>query len=349
MTSDHDAFYIVYGFNILYSLSFVVLAIYKSFCNFKPFRKRSISIRRRGRNTPRNLGLCLLICYLIVSITEVPDPSHFGSNVLQIVFKYTPQYGMILSQCLLYMLSLFRLRALFQLTPYRLSDPVNYLYFIIIFVLFLLWTLWEIVSDGDRIAFDTSNFNGYLCCGLVLYNVLIAIFLIYSFNTRLSTVISAGNNAGRGSRAPLFHQMSHSESIALGNDMFNNDYMEMYEVSLSPRQSNLLDSVIRGSLLNSIAVICVQTTLILWALSEMEILGSEWAADFIVYCIISMLSFVEVLCVYLGFSFSGRGYRCCCGLIHSGCHLCCAKSVRIEMPRPRHKATDSIANYEFLM
>jgi len=347
-TSDLMASYIIYSINIACTLVFLGLSLHKSFCNFKPFRKRSTCVPKRGQNTPRNLALCVITCYLIAFIADIPDPSLLQS-VLSNGFKYCHQYGIILSQCLLYILSLSHLRFTFNLTPHRLADPVMYVYFTAIIVLFLSWTVWEILSEGDRIEFDGSKFDGYLCSGLVLYNMLIAGCLIYSFNVRLSAVISSGGTAVRGSRALLLFSQSRSESIALGNDMYNNDDMEMYEVPLSARQSSLLDTTIRGALLNTVAVSCVQVILILWALDEMELIGKGWTAQFCIECAISVLSCLELFCVFLGFTFNGRRYHRCCGLGHHGCHLCCAKTARIELPRPTHKATDSIANYEFLM
>eukprot|EP01084_Bolivina_argentea_P077073 139741_1 len=328
--------YIVYVWNIVYTTVFLILTVYKTSCT----QKSTIhGYRNRLSNSIKFITISHILFYLLHFATLFPfQPT--DTELVQKIFIYSTKFCIVSAECLFYVLLLVRLHSTFNLTSYALSKCSLYIYTMGILLLFLFWILYEFVFYTISVNVPTpSNIqsSGYMCFIIVLCNIILGTVLVYSFNSRLFSLVTS-------------QRRSISPSIAVGNDMYNNE--ETYEVELNPRQSRLIETIVKVSLLNTIAIIFFQILLILWGLYELDIIENHSNTELLIkQYIMSVSIFVEVFCVYLSFAFNARLYKCLCGRVHTVCHTLCSKTAKKEMKRPKrgHKVTESDANYQFLL
>ena len=311
----------IYVINIIQSLIFLLLTIVKTSCDE--------SVKRRPTNKLSNairfITIGHILFYFIHFVTSFPF-TVTSDALFKYILVVTNKFCIITAECLFYILLLFRLQSTFNLTVYHVPNMVVFLYGTSIGILFILWVLYEFIFSNYH------QIEGYLCFGLVIHNVMLSTFLIYSFNSRLFNLTT-------------IHRGSLSPSIAVGNDMYNNE--NAYEVELNPRKNKLVDTIVKTSLLNTISIIFFQILLIFWGLYELDIIAIE---EIYKTYIMSLSILIEVCCVYLIFSFNNKLYKKICGSCHQISHHLCSKmaNYKLETNKP-HKVTESASNYQFLL
>eukprot|EP01083_Nonionella_stella_P180117 641460_1 len=168
--------------------------------------------------------------------------------IIQVIFIGIDKIWIVCSGCSLYVLLLIRLQTTFGVTPYFLSKSVFYHYSLYIASLFVIWTLYAFF------AFQSTQLKTCFCFGLLTLNITIGSLMMYSFNSRLPNIITP-----------------QSCSIAIGDDLSHSEYQ--YEIEWNPRSKSSnkwIETIIKTSILSSIAIVCLQILILLWALYEQD-------------------------------------------------------------------------------
>ena len=324
-------FYVIDILNIIYAFLLLLLILCKTTCNKRFVTERQIITPLS--NTIYYLTISHISFYFIHCIAQfIYAPSE--STLIQNACLYSARLCIVFEICSFYVLSLVRLQSTFNLTQFSPSKPTVYSYSVAIIILFFLWIGYSFMSSfviSEHLRETITRELGFSVIGL---NIFIGLSFVYSFNSRLLGIIS-------------FYSKSYNGSIAVGNDMYNNE--ESHEIELNPRQHKLLNAAIKTALLSTITIVMLQLLVSVWILYNLQIIENEHHRyQLIVMSIRSLAVFVELFCVYLTFPFNPTLYMQLCGCSHNLCKYGCARMVAPNDIKA-YESKQSDANYQFLL